>query len=88
MKKKKLQESPRIIPAGTKQETGFTRFIKKEKKSGEVKVIKDAKANNEKEIHDAEEGISTPEPGASPDTQRSRLSGESEDTPLQDQNQD
>jgi len=49
-KVKKLPEAGRVIPAGTTQETGFSRFIKKEKRPGPVKVIKDAKANNEDDL--------------------------------------
>jgi hypothetical protein len=47
---KKLTDAGRVIPAGTKQETGFSRFIKKEKMTGAVRIIKDAKANNEDEL--------------------------------------
>jgi hypothetical protein len=50
MSKKKIKKESRIIPAGTQQETGVSRFIKRKKLTEKVRIIKDAKANNESEI--------------------------------------
>jgi hypothetical protein len=63
MKQKKQPKKSQVIPAGTKQETGFTRFIKKQKRAGDISVIKDAKANNEEELPGT--GVNKPEPDSS-----------------------
>ncbi len=47
MKSKKKKMKSFLIPKGTQQETGVTRFIKKTK---QTEIIKDAKINNKVEL--------------------------------------
>ncbi|HKR04021.1 MAG TPA: hypothetical protein VJY62_05230 [Bacteroidia bacterium] len=48
--KKKMKEY--IIPEGTQQETGVTRFIKKTK---QTEIVKDAKINNKVDLKNKKE---------------------------------
>jgi hypothetical protein len=44
---KKEKKNKHLIPAGTQQETGVTRFIKKTKLK---EIVKDARVNNKKDV--------------------------------------
>ena len=84
MKRDKLQKRTRIVPAGTIQETGLSRFIKKANSNEHDRVIKDAKANNEDALPDFN---SKAESYDLPDKPKFLPLPDSEDKLQQDQNQ-
>ena len=53
MKNKKKIMKQYLIPKGTQQETGVTRFIKKTK---QTEIVKDAKINNKVDLKNKTEG--------------------------------